>query len=463
MAAPEHPPSWIDAAQLEALGTALADPPEVRGERGQAARLFRELPLEPDPLYRQYGYFQGVDLAGIDPVARGPAVPAPAPSRNFIQILHDSHGTRSYVPDALVAQGVGFRSLSEIWSERGETLQRFLSRSEKPTDRLTALSAALLNRGYELEIPDRLSSPVRIQDITILGRAHEATSIHRRVRVGAETEILLTQEVYSTSASPEGQRFIASSLDLDAGPGSKTVVLDVHAPDRDAIGFYRRHATTGNGARIAWIWLGLGGRVTKARNDTVLSGNGSVVHDLQTFYGDGHQSYDSAIRLTHTGTDTHGESITRGVFNDEARGMSRGLVRIERDARKTISFISEHAMLLARGARSDTIPILEILCPDVKATHSTSVAPVDPEKIFYLESRGISREESIRMITEGFLSYVLERAPVDRLRDIIQPMLQARWERRDLYWTADGSRALPALDVTGTDAAPDWRFDAKLR
>ena len=69
--------------------------------------------------------------------------------------------------------------------------------------------------------------------------------------------------------------------------------------------------------------------------------------------------------------------------------MSRGLVRIEKEARKTISYLSEHAMLLSRGARSDTIPILEILCRDVKATHSSSVAPVDPERIFYLESRGL--------------------------------------------------------------------------
>ena len=73
--------------------------------------------------------------------------------------------------------------------------------------------------------------------------------------------------------------------------------------------------------------------------------------------------------------------------------MSRGLVRIEKDARRTLELpLSEHAMLLTRGARSDTIPILEILCRDVKATHSTSVAPVDPEKVFYLESRGVPED-----------------------------------------------------------------------
>ena len=120
-------------------------------------------------------------------------------------------------------------------------------------------------------------------------------------------------------------------------------------------------------------------------------------------------------------------------------------------------------MLLSPGARSDTIPILEILCRDVKATHSTSVAPVDPEKVFYLESRGMDEPEAIRMIGEGFLSYVLERAPIAGLREILYPMLAARWEGRDLPWKGESTPVLPELSVSGTEAAPEWRFDTKLR
>jgi len=143
--------------------------------------------------------------------------------------------------------------------------------------------------------------------------------------------------------------------------------------------------------------------------------------------------------------------------------MSRGLVRIEQPARRTLSFISEHAMLLSRGARSDTLPILEILCRDVKATHSTSVHPVDPEKIFYLESRGIPNADAVRMVGEGFLAYVHERAPVAGLREILYPSLEARWNGGVLAWSAEHPPTLPALEVSGTDAAPEWRFDAKLR
>ena len=211
------------------------------------------------------------------------------------------------------------------------------------------------------------------------------------------------------------------------------------------------------------MWTGLGGYRVKIRNHTHLTGRASVAEDLQTFYGAREQSYDSAVDFTHVGTDTHGQSITRGVFTDQARGMSRGLVRIEPEARKTIAYVSEHAMLLSRGARSDTIPILEILCRDVKATHSTSVAPVDPEKVFYLESRGMDESAAIRMIGEGFLSNVFDRAPVAGLRELLYPALQARWDGHEILWRDGEYPALPRLEVTGTEASPDWRFDSKLR
>jgi len=239
--------------------------------------------------------------------------------------------------------------------------------------------------------------------------------------------------------------------------------LTVHAPDLRTVSVYRRTATTGDDARVGWMWNGLGGYRAKVRNHTRLTGRGSIADDLQTFYGAREQSYDSSFDLTHSATDTHGTSVTRGVFTDQARGMSRGLVRIEPEARKTVALISEHAMLLSRGARSDTIPILEILCRDVKATHSTSVAPVDPEKVFYLESRGVPETDAVRMIGEGFLSNVFDRAPIAGLREILFPWLQARWDGQEIPWAEDRFPGLPHLEVTGTEAAPDWRFDSKLR
>jgi Fe-S cluster assembly scaffold protein SufB len=456
---------WLSLDRVEELGTSLHDPEGFARARREAHERFEALPLEPNPLYRGYGYVSGVDLTGLDPAASGTPVPLPPALPNTVRIVHDVSGTRISVPEPLAGAGVRVLPLSEIWAEGESGVRTLLRGSEDPTDRLSALAVATLNRGYRLEIPDGCRVPTHVQEFAVLSVPHEALSVRRSIRAGSGAQLLLTEEVFSAPNGHAGQRLYASSTDLDIGPEAKAVYLGVHAPDLQTVSVYRRSATTAPGARLAWLWNGLGGFRTRIRNHSQLLGNGSSVEDLQTFYGKKSQSYDSSMDLTHAGTDTSAISITRGVFADEARGMSRGLVRIEHPARKTVAFISEHAMLLSKGARSDTIPILEILCRDVKATHSTSVAPVDPEKVFYLESRGMPKEDAIRMIGEGFLSYVHERAPVAGLRELLFPTLAARWEGRDaeLDWTSERFPALPALEVTGTEAAPEWRFDAKMR
>ena len=454
---------WLSTETVRGVSRSLSDPPGFAASRLDSYERFLQLPIEPNPLYRGYGYFTNVDLSGIDPSPSGAAVLRPPTLAGAIQVVHDTTGTRTVVPPELQHAGVRMRPLAEMWTASPEELAEFLRSSEEPSDKLSALSTALLNRGYRLEVPDGFAEPIRVQDVTVLSVPHEAISVHRSVRAGASSQVLFTEEVFSAPHVPEAQRLYASSSDLDLAPDAKVVYLTVHAPDLRAVSVYRRYATTGDRARLAWIFAGLGGFRTKMRNRTSLPGTASHVDDLQTFFGAKAQAYDSAIDMTHVGTDTHGQSITRGVFRDEARGMSRGLVRIEHEARKTISFLSEHAMLLSRGARSDTIPILEILCRDVKATHSTSVAPVDPERVFYLESRGMAESAAVRMIGEGYLSYVFDRAPIAGLRDILYPSLAARWDGHDLPWTDRPFPSLPDLPVTGTEASPEWRFDSKMR
>ncbi len=454
---------WLSSEEVGRLSSELGDPEEFASRRAGAYERFRHLEIEPNPLYRGYGYFTNVDLTGIEPGATGDPVRLPPRLAGSVRIVHDISGTRIEVPEELDKAGVHATPLSKVWGSGKAEVEAFLRGTEEPSDRLSALAAALLNRGYGLTIPDHFPNPVRVQELCVLSTPKQALSVRRAIRVGAGAQLLATEEVYSTDSPADGQRLYASNTDLDLADQAKTVFLTVHAPDLRAVSVYRRTATTGADARIGWMWNGLGGYRMKMRNHTRLTGRGSVAEDFQTFYGAKDQSYDSSFDLTHVATDTHGTSITRGVFTDQARGMSRGLVRIEQEARKTVALISEHAMLLSRGARSDTIPILEILCRDVKATHSTSVAPVDPEKVFYLESRGVPESEAVRMIGEGFLANVYDRAPVAGLREILYPSLQARWDGSEILWKEGQFPALPRLDVTGSDAAPDWRFDSKLR
>jgi Fe-S cluster assembly scaffold protein SufB len=463
MAATAKVARWLEPERVRSLSASLSDPPRIAKERSIAAERVGELPLEPNPLYRQYGYFNGVDLTGLDPLSTGAPVPAPPIGERTVQVLHDVSGSRFRCSPDLSAGSIRFTPLPELWAGGEESASAFYSPPRDFSDRLSALATAVLNRGYRLELPGSTAGAIRVQDIAVLSRPREALSIRRQVQVPDGGTAIVSEESFSTLDRAPGQRLFASDTEIELGTGAKAVVLTVHALDDEAVSIYFRRGKLGHDARLTWIWSGFGGFRTKVRNLTELVQPGGVAEDLQTFFGDKSQSYDSGIEMRHVATDTHGTSVTRGVFRDEARGMSRGLVRIESEARRTLSYLSEHAMLLSRGARSDTIPILEILCRDVKATHSSSVAPVDPEKVFYLESRGIVRDRAIRMIGEGFLSHVLERSPIAQLRELLYPHLATRWEGKPIPWDPDALPSLPALHLGGPDANADWRFDAKLR
>jgi Fe-S cluster assembly scaffold protein SufB len=455
--------AWLSEGQVDELSRSRGEPAELAARRKEAFERFLELPLEPNPLYRKYGYFSGVDLTGLDLSAAGSPVSGVVPAPRTITVVHDVSGSRFEVPEELHRDGVRLEPIEDVVRAGGAKLAAFFGGDEPPADRLSAFAFATTNRGYRLALPDHLEAPVRLRDVTVLSTPHEAISVRRAIVAGVGTRLLVSEEALSTVDDPGHQRLLGSTTRVEVGPDAHVAYLTLHAPDRKAISVFQRTADVGAAARLTWVWAGFGGFRTKARNSSTLSGTGADLADFQAFYGCGPQAYDSGVTMTHVGTDTHGESITRGVFTDEARGMSRGMVRIEKDARKTLSFLSEHAMLLSRGARSDTIPVLEILCRDVKATHSSSVAPVDPEKVFYLESRGFPRSDSIRLIGEGFLSHVLERAPVRDLRELLYPYLAARWEGRPILWGSAAVGALPPLEFAGPTGAADWRFDAKLR
>ena len=456
---------WFDAAQVSALSKELGDPAGFAALRRTAFEAFLQLPIEPDPLYRKYAYFRGADLTDVSPAGAGGPVPLPPVPPQVIRIVHDGHGSRAEVPDEFRAAGVRVRLLPEILEAGDEAVSVFLQGLNpmgRRIDKFEALTMAFLNRGVEITVPDRCPLPVRVQDLTIFSQPREALAVRRVVRAGAQSRVVVSEEVYSTGESP-GQRYYGSLARAETADAAHVAYLSVHAPDERLVSSYSRAATVGPNSQLAWVSAAYGGFRTRSRNYSDVVGTGGDLSDLQSFYGDHQQAYDSYVQITHVGTDTHGQSITRGVFRDESRGVSRGLARIEKEARKTISYLSEHAMLLSRGARSDTIPVLEILCRDVKATHSSSVAPVDPERIFYLESRGIPREQAVRMISEGFLSYVFDRAPIVGLRELLFPHLTTRWEGRQVAWTDGGYPALPPLELLGIQSGNEWRFDTKLR
>ena len=166
-----------------------------------------------------------------------------------------------------------------------------------------------------------------------------------------------------------------------AGPRAGHVELH-HAPGHDRRG---GDAAPGRWPTSAACWCAAGWT-------TCSSAAPRTVRQAEIGFGGAAQTFDLTSYTHHIGRDTTGDLLSKGIFQDRSRGFFKGLIDIQRTAMGTDSFLGEFAMLLDRKARSVAVPSLEIDQPDVRrASHSSSVGPIDENQLFYLETRGLPR------------------------------------------------------------------------
>lgn len=140
-----------------------------------------------------------------------------------------------------------------------------------------------------------------------------------------------------------------------------------------------------------------------------LEGDGAEAYDMHIFVEKGEVKLHLDTVLHHIAKNTKGSILVKGIVYDKASAKLDGMIKIDKNGAGAESFLSEHVMLMSPQAHASANPELEIENNDVSSRHAASVAQIDEEKLFYLISRGISRDEAKRLIVEGFLSSAIER------------------------------------------------------
>lgn len=119
--------------------------------------------------------------------------------------------------------------------------------------------------------------------------------------------------------------------------------------------------------------------------------------------------YEMNVTSDHKVGKTFGRVVIKGIAENGARVLVNGMVRIDKDAQGVDDFLEMRILILDDKSRATAEPQLEILANDVKASHAATVGQIDPEQLFYLESRGIENKTAKEMIVAGFLKEVRDR------------------------------------------------------
>jgi len=411
---------FADRGLAETLAAERDEPDWLRAERIEAWTAFEALPIESNQLYTPY-----VDLRAADLLETRPYVTdAPA-------------GLGEDLADLDLPDGVRVETFGQWYERDPEGFRRALEGG--PTlpadDKLAMLARGFWSHGRHVEV----AAGVAVHDairLRWLSAAPDRALVSRTViELGAGASASVVEEEVPGGppiACAEGERvpqgLFHGTTEVVLGEGASLALASIQDHGPDQVVFQHRHARIGEAATLHWALAQLGGRLVRSRVDNRLEGDRSSVEQVEIVFGAEEQLFDLTSYTRHVGRDTTGNLLSKGVLLDRSRSFMKGLITIERSAVGTDSFLGEFGMNLSKSARAVAIPSLEIDQPDCRrAAHSSSVGPIDPTQLFYLESRGIAPDEARKFIVLGFLEPVVAAVPLEDARDRLRELLDAKW------------------------------------
>ncbi|MED4603861.1 Fe-S cluster assembly protein SufD [Paenibacillus validus] len=340
-------------------------------------------------------------------------------------IQRNSGVVYSRLSDSLKQQGVIFSSLEEALETHGDLVKsHFMSVVGKEENRLTALHAALWSGGVFLYVPKNVAVDVPVQALFLTDDGEASFSPH--VLIVAEQHASVTYVDNFVSEGSLNGLVQNGVVEIVAKPGAKVTFASVHNLNESVTDLTYRRALLENDAQIEWIVGEM--HYGNAMSDTtsILKGNGSNSDAKVICVGTNDQKLNVTTRAVHFGKSSDSNMITRAVMRDEATAIINGITKIEHGATKANGEQTEKVLMLSPKSRGDANPILLIDEDDVTAGHAASVGQVNPEQVYYLMSRGISREEAQRLIIYGFLDPVVTEIPLEQIRSQLQQLVERK-------------------------------------
>jgi len=325
----------------------------------------------------------------------------------------------------LARQGVVVSSLDRGLREHPARLEAAFGSLLAPDyDRFVAIGAALHSGGAFVWVPDGVTAELPIRLFHWLDGAGRLAAPRTVVILGKESRATVIEEMLSESAETAGGvAFHDGGTEVFLGDGSKLVYGTLQDWGRNVYHYSNHRARVGSNAELQWIQTVLGGRMAKANSYFDLAGSGAQAFVHGFMFGDQRQHFHLHTLQRHLVPHTTSDLLIKGCLKDRARSVYQGLIQVSEGAQRTDAYQANRNLLLSDHARADSIPGLEILANDVRCTHGATIGHVDPEQMYYLMSRGLPHLEAQRLIVEGFFAPVLDRIPLESVREQLRRVI----------------------------------------
>ena len=291
-------------------------------------------------------------------------------------------------------------------------------------DSLVALNTAFAIDGLFIYVPKGqvLEDPVQVVHLPMTGID---TMLHYRNLFIMEENTSAEVIVCDHTLSPF--RFLTNSVtEIYAGKGAKihySRVQNEHLNSKLLTNLFI-HQEADSTVRSNTITLH--GGLIRNNTNVLLNAEGCTNETYGLFMSDKNQHIDNYVNIDHAKPNCTSTQLFKGILNDQSTGAFKGRILVRQDAQKTLAYQTNNNILMSDEARMNSMPQLEIYADDVRCSHGATTGQLDENALFYMQSRGIPRQEARLLMLYAFAHEVIEKIQVTPLKDRINHLVDKR-------------------------------------
>ncbi|MEX2528264.1 MAG: Fe-S cluster assembly protein SufD [Gemmatimonadota bacterium] len=432
---PEGVTAQLNGDTVELSGS--GDPEWLMERRRQAWEIYEQTPMPTTKLeeWRYTDLSKTLKLDSLEAVERNRRTVPPDQLPESVQqtmaadqaaagrvVVLDGTVVHVDLSSELAAKGVKLASLRDAVERFPDLVRDHLAVAALPPEegKFQALNAALWTDGVLLHVPRgvRLERPVRVtRHVSEAGKA-----VFSRTLIVADeaSQVSFVEEVISPNL--DAQSLVSSAVEIIAKDGAQLQYVGLQRMGRGAFALSQQRTLAYRDSTLDTLNVSLGASVARVDLHARLLGPGANSDMLGLYFGDDDQHFHHNTGQDHVAGNARSDLLYKGALDGKSRAVFRGVIKVHKGAQRTDAYQTNRNLLLSGSARADSLPNLEIEADDVRCSHGATVAELDAEHLFYLMSRGISRDIAERLVVMGFLGEVLSKLP---LQGVVEKVSEA--------------------------------------
>jgi Fe-S cluster assembly protein SufB len=337
-----------------------------------------------------------------------------------VDAVIDSVSVKTTYKEKLAELGIIFSSFSEAVKDHPELIKKYLGSVVPPTDNyFAALNSAVFSDGSFVYIPKGVRCPMELSTYFRINERN--TGQFERTLIIAEEGSHVSYLEGCTAPMRDENQLHAAVVELVALEDATikySTVQNWYPGDKEGKGgiynfVTKRGLCAGNRSKITWTQVETGSAITWKYPSCILKGDNSVGEFYSVAVTNNFQQADTGTKMIHLGKNTRSTIISKGISAGKSHNSYRGLVKIGKKAENSHNFSQCDSLLMGDRCGAHTFPYLEVENNTAKVEHEATTSKIGEDQLFYLQQRGISEEDAINMIVNGYCKEVFNELPME--------------------------------------------------